>query len=198
MGKRMLKLKSGTDPQWVSLVEKDLEQILTDHAFAEQKAALTAMSIINQFPEFTDVVNKMADLVIEEMEHFRDVMGYIEKLGYSLGRDSKDPYVADLQKFFTKGGRTRVQMLVDKLLFAAMIEARSCERFRVLSEHIDDEELRGFYKRLMKSEAGHYSMFLLLAKKHGGAEAVEKKWKDFLKFEAGVIAKYGKTSRIHG
>lgn len=198
MSKRMLKLRLPTDPRWVNIAEKDIEEILTDHAYCEQKAASTAISLIVQFPEYTDVVDKMADLAQEEMEHFQRVHEFIRKKGLTLGKERKDEYIQELLKFFPKGGRDKKQRLIDKLLFAAMVEARSCERFRVLSENIQDTELADFYHELMKSEAGHYSMFLMLAKKYGGEEAVERQWQAFLDYESTVIEQFGKTGRIHG
>lgn len=198
VAKRMLSLKEGTDPQWVRLVQQDIEEILTDHAWAEQKAASTAISIMVQFPEFSEVVAFAAEVAREELEHFQEVHNLILQRGFILGRERKDHYVHDLMTFFKKGGRSREQMLIDRLLFAAMIEARSCERFRVLADHINDEELSSFYRRLMKSEAGHYSQFLLLAKNIGGAEKVEEQWKDFLLHEEKVMAHYGKSVGIHG
>lgn len=194
----MLKLRLPTDPRWVNIAEKNLEEILTDHAYCEQKAASTAISIIVQYPEYPDVVSKMADLAQEEMEHFQRVHEFIQKRGLKLGQERKDEYIHELLKFFTKGGKNKTQRLVDKLLFAAMVEARSCERFRVLSENIKDQELAEFYYELMKSEAGHYSMFLLLAKQYGGEEEVEAQWQEFLDYESDVIAQFGKSERIHG
>ncbi len=194
----MLKLRLPTDPRWVNIAEKNLEEILTDHAYCEQKAASTAISIIVQYPEYPDVVTKMADLAQEEMEHFQRVHEFIQKRGLKLGQERKDEYIHELLKFFTKGGKNKTQRLVDKLLFAAMVEARSCERFRVLSENIKDQELAEFYYELMKSEAGHYSMFLLLAKQYGGEEEVEAQWQEFLDYESDVIAQFGKSERIHG
>jgi tRNA-(ms[2]io[6]A)-hydroxylase len=198
MSKRMLSLKLPTDPRWTNIVEKDLYQILCDHAFAEHKAASTAMSLIMQYPELTELVQEMIGIAQEEMEHFEEVMEHITARGWHLGPAEKDPYVADLKAFFPKGGRDRTGILVDKLLVAAMIEARSCERFRVLADNISDPELSEFYRRLMKSEAGHYSTFLLFAKKYGGEEEVSERWASFLQHEGEVIAKYGKTSKIHG
>ena len=194
----MLKLRLPTDPRWVNIAEKNIEEILTDHAYCEQKAASTAISIIVQFPEYEDVVSSMAELAQEEMEHFERVHQLIKARGLSLGYERKDEYIHALATFFPKGGRDKTQRLVDKLLFAAMVEARSCERFRVLSENINDKELSEFYYELMKSEAGHYSMFLLLAKKYGGEEEVEKQWQAFLDFEHTVIANFGKSEHIHG
>lgn len=194
----MLKLRLPTDPRWVNIAEKNIQEILTDHAYCEQKAASTAISIIVQFPEYQDVVEQMTDLAIEEMDHFKRVHEFIVKRGYELGRERKDEYIHELMKFFHKSGRDRKKMLIDKLLFCAMVEARSCERFRVLSENINDEELSEFYHELMKSEAGHYSMFLLLAKKYGGEEEVEAYWQRFLDYESDVIKQFGNTERIHG
>lgn len=194
----MLKLRLPTDPRWVNIAEKNIEEILTDHAYCEQKAASTAISLIIQFPEYPEIVDKMAELAQEEMEHFKQVHEIIQKRGLKLGVERKDEYIHGLLAFFEKSGRTRQQKLTDKLLFAAMVEARSCERFRVLSENINDKELAVFYNELMKSEAGHYSMFLLLAKKYGNEEEVEKQWQAFLDFESALIAQFGKSERIHG
>lgn len=194
----MLSLKLPTDPRWTNIVERDLHQILCDHAFAEHKAAATAMSLVIQYPEHTELVQEMISIAQEELEHLDEVVKKITARGWTLGMPEPDPYVADLRAFFPKGGRERNTILVEKLLLAAMIEARSCERFRVLSENISDPELSEFYRRLMKSEAGHYSTFLIHAKKIGGDELVSQRWADFLKFEGEVIAKYGKTSKIHG
>ncbi|KAB1064558.1 tRNA-(ms[2]io[6]A)-hydroxylase [Salibacter halophilus] len=194
----MLKLRLPTDPRWVNIAEKNLEEILTDHAYCEQKAASTAISLIVQFPEYTELVSKMSELAQEEMEHFQRVHQIMEKRDIPLGRERKDEYIHELKKYFSNGGRSRLDVLIDKLLFAAMIEARSCERFRVLSENIQDEELADFYHELMKSEAGHYSMFLLLAKKYGDPDDVEERWQKFLDYESDVIAMFGKSERIHG
>ncbi|MDR9397896.1 MAG: tRNA-(ms[2]io[6]A)-hydroxylase [Salibacter sp.] len=194
----MLKLRLPTDPRWVNIAEKNLEEILTDHAYCEQKAASTAISLIVQFPEYTELVSKMSELAQEEMEHFQRVHQIMEQRKIPLGRERKDDYIHELKKYFSYGGRSRLNVLIDKLLFAAMIEARSCERFRVLSENIQDKELADFYHELMKSEAGHYSMFLLLAKKYGDPDDVEERWRKFLDYESEVIAKFGKSERIHG
>lgn len=193
----MLRLKLPTDPRWVDIAQKNINEILTDHAFCEQKAASAAISFIVQYPEYPELVDAMSDLAREEMEHFQMVHDQIKKRGLKLGYERKDDYVKKLRQFF-KGG-DRVHQLTDNLLLAAMIEARSCERFRVLSEGIEDPELKTFYAELMKSEAMHYTMFLKFAREIGGAVMdVDKKWQDFLSYEAKVIATFGKTERIHG
>jgi len=194
----MLKLKMKTDPRWVNIAEKNIEEILTDHAYCEQKAASYAISLIVQYPEYPDLVNAMADLSREEMEHFQRVHAIMQERGLSLGFERKDPYVKDLNNFFA-GGANRRTSLIYKLLIAAMIEARSCERFRVLSENIHDEQLAKFYKELMASEAGHYTMFLRFAKEIGkGVTDVDKLWNDFLHYEGEIMMKYGKKEWIHG
>lgn len=194
----MLKLKLPTDPRWVNIAEKNIEEILTDHAFCEQKAASTAISLIVTHPEHSELVEDMSALAREEMQHFRMVHKKILDRGYTLGRERKDPYVHDLQKFFTKSSNRTIN-LVNRLLMAAMIEARSCERFRVLSENIEDDELSKFYFDLMKSEATHYTMFLKHARNFGKDNMdVDNVWNEFLAFEAGVMAKYGKKEFIHG
>lgn len=193
----MLRLKLPTDPRWVDIAQKNINEILTDHAYCEQKAASAAISFIVQYPEYPELVDAMSDLAREEIEHFQMVHDQIKKRGLKLGYERKDDYVKKLRQFF-KGG-DRVHQLTDNLLLAAMIEARSCERFRVLSEGIEDPELKTFYAELMKSEAMHYTMFLKFAREIGGAVMdVDKKWQDFLSYEAKVIATFGKTERIHG
>ena len=195
----MLRLKMATDPKWVKhVVEGNIEEILTDHAYCEQKAASTAISLIVQYPEHEELVEKMADLAQEEMGHFKMVFRLIQERGYTLGRERKDSYVNELAKFLKVKGKGREETLADKLLFAAMIEARSCERFNVLSENIDDPELSEFYHKLMVSEARHYTMFLQLARTLCPNVDVEGRWRNFLAYEAEVIQNYGKTERIHG
>jgi len=195
----MLKLQMKTDTKWVThVVERNIEEILTDHAYCEQKAASTAISLIVQYPEYPDLVEKMADLAQEEMGHFKMVFQQIQKRGYTLGKERKDSYVNELVKFIRVKGKGKIETLADKLLFAAMIEARSCERFKVLSENIDDKELADFYHKLMISEARHYTMFIKLAKQLCPEVDVDQRWQDFLAYEAQVIERYGKKEHIHG
>lgn len=193
----MLGLKLPTDPRWVNIVETNIDEILTDHAFCEQKAATNAISLIVFAPEYPDLVEQMIALAQEELDHFNQVHELIKKRGNVLGRERRDEYVNELYSFVRKGHKREI-VLVDRLLFSAMIEARSCERFRVLSENIQDKELSAFYRDLMVSEANHYTTFLKLAKKYAKGEDVDKRWKEFLEYEATVIAKYGKKETIHG
>ena len=160
----MLGLKLPTDPRWVKIVESNIDEILIDHAFCEQKAATNAISILVQYPELTDLVDAMLDLAQEELEHFKMVHAKIKARGNVLGRERRDEYVNELYSFMRKGHKRHI-VLIDKLLFSALIEARSCERFKVLSENIKDAELASFYHELMVSEASHYTMFLKFAKK---------------------------------
>ena len=194
----MLGLKLPTDPRWVNIVEKNIEEILTDHAYCEQKAASNAISCIIRFPEYPDVVTEMVRISREEMEHFGMVHQELIKRGLSLGRERKDEYVQDLADYIRSGGGSKEQQFVDRMLFAAMIEARSCERFRLLSLEIADLELRQFYHKLMTSEAEHYTTFLGFARKYGGSINVDQRWQDFLTFEASLMEKYGKQHTIHG
>lgn len=193
----MLGLKLPTDPRWVDIAEKNIEEILTDHAYCEQKAASTAISLIITYPELTELVEAMTDLAQEEMSHFKMVHNKITERGLVLGPGQKDEYVLDLMKFFPKGG-SRNDQLVHRLLYAALIEARSCERFRLLSEKLEDEKLRKFYRKLMISEANHYTMFLNFARKYGNREAVDEKWKSLLEYEAELMKNLGKKESIHG
>lgn len=193
------RLQLRTDPLWVdNVVRGNIPEILTDHAYCEQKAASSAISLIVQFPEYPELVKKMSALVREEMGHFQMVHELIIRRGFSLGRERKDSYVNELAKYMKTAGRSREEVLVDKLLFSAMIEARSCERFKVLSENIQDEELAKFYHTLMKSEARHYTMFIKLARKLAPDVDVESRWREFLEFEGDVISRYGRSEGIHG
>jgi tRNA-(ms[2]io[6]A)-hydroxylase len=193
----MLGLKLSTDPHWVNIVEGNIDEILTDHAWCEQKAASNALSLIVNNPECTDMVTALIALAKEELEHFEQVHNLIKSRGIQLGRERKDNYVNELYKFMKKDG-SRKQSLVDRLLFSAMIEARSCERFRVLSENIKDPELAKFYRDLMISEAGHYTTFIGFARQYGETVNVDKRWKEWLEHEAIVIKNYGKQESIHG
>ncbi len=194
---KMLGLKLPTDPRWVNIVEKNLKEILIDHAYCEQKAASTAISLIVSFPEYTELVQEMISLVKEEISHFKMVHDIIIERGWLMGRDRKDEYVLQIVKFFPKGGSRTVQ-LVHRLLYAALIEARSCERFRLLSEELKDNELAEFYRELMISEANHYTMFLGFARQYGDRKEVDHKWSELLAFEADVMKGLSKTEQIHG
>lgn len=193
----MLGLKLPTDPRWVNIAEKNIEEILIDHAFCEQKAASTAISLIVTYPEYSDLVTAMTELAKEEMSHFQLVHQKLLERGLTLGRERKDQYVHDIIDFFPKN-KHREARLIQRLLTAALIEARSCERFRVLSENLEDKELAKFYRDLMVSEANHYTMFLTFARKYGDREKVDSMWHNLLEYEAKVIANYGNKEYIHG
>ena len=193
----MLGLKLLTDPRWANIAESNLEEILTDHAWCEQKAASNAIFLITNNSDLLDLVEKMAEIAIEEMDHFRQVVQLIKERGYELGRERKDDYVNQLMKFARKDG-SRNMSLIDRLLFAAMIEARSCERFKVLSQNIADKALAKFYYDLMVSEATHYTTFLNFARKYATDVDVEKRWAEWLEYEGQIIQSYGKSEAIHG
>ena len=193
----MLGLKLPTDPRWAGIAKKNIAEILIDHAWCEQKAASTAVSLIVTFPEYSELVTAMTALVREEMAHFKMVHDKLLERGITLGWDRKDEYVIKLREFFPKGG-SRVIQLIHRLLIAALIEARSCERFRLLSEELQEAELREFYRLLMISEAGHYTLFLNFARQYGDRQVVDKKWQELLTFEAEVMKDLGKKESIHG
>ena len=194
----MLGLKLPTDPRWVDIVKKNIHEILTDHAFCEQKAASTAISLMVRFPEKSELVELMIALAQEELSHFEMVHQLILDRGWVLGRERKDEYVRDLRSFFPRGG-SRMDQLVNQLLYAALIEARSCERFRLLSESIPEKALQKFYRKLMVSEAHHYTLFLKLARKYGeNEESVNEKWDALLHFEAKLMSQLGKRETMHG
>lgn len=193
----MLGLKLKTDPRWVTIVESNIEEILTDHAWCEQKAATNVITLITQNSEHEELVTALLEIAKEELEHFQMVHNIIKEKGLTLGRERKDHYVNELFKFLKKDG-SRNDAFVDRLLFSAMIEARSCERFKVLSQNIQDPELAKFYKDLMISEAGHYTAFLGFARKYSEKVDVDKRWKEWLDFEGELITNYGKSETIHG
>lgn len=182
----MLGLKLATDPAWVNIAEKSIEDILVDHAYCEQKAASNGISIIIKYPEKEKLVEEVTAIVAEEWGHFRKVLKELEKRGYKFGHKRKDEYVNELLKWIRKSGNHQEQM-IDRLMVCAMIEARSCERFRLLSLHIEDEDLKKFYHEFMVSEAGHYITFINLAKEYEKEEVVMKRWEDMLEYEAEII-----------
>lgn len=193
----MLGLKLPTDPRWVNIAEKSLEEILTDHAYCEQKAATSGISLIIRFPEKTALVDEITALVAEEWGHFRKVLKELKKRNLILGTQRKDEYVNKLIAFKQKGG-SKDDQLTEELLLCALIEARSCERFRLLSLHIADESLKEFYHEFMVSEAGHYTMFIELARKYNNEAKVNQRWKEFLDYEAEVLSKLEwRSDRVH-
>lgn len=193
----MLGLKLPTDPRWVNLAEIALEEILTDHAYCEQKAAVSCISLIQGFPDKTTLVKELSPIVTEEWGHFRLVLAEIERRNFSLGLQRKDEYVNQLLSFQQKGG-SREDRLLDKLLFCGLIEARSCERFRLLHEYLEDPHLKEFYYKFMVSEAGHYVLFLDLARLYFPEEKVKLRWKAYLEEEAEIMQRLSlQGSRMH-
>ena len=193
----MLGLQFDTETSWADIAKVNLEQILTDHAFLEQKAASNAVSIIINYSEETELVKEMSNIAIEEMQHFKMVHLLMVKRGMVLGREQKNDYAIRLQKFFNKT-KDRTNALVQRLLVAALIEARSCERFKVFSENMEDEELSKFYKNLMISEANHYTTFLKFARAYQDKAIVDEKWNALLAFEAEMMLERGNVAKIHG
>jgi tRNA-(ms[2]io[6]A)-hydroxylase len=184
--KNILGLKLPTDPRWVNLTEISLEDILTDHAYCEQKAATSCISLIQRYNDREKIVKELSPIVTEEWGHFRLVIGELYKRGLKLGRQRKDEYVNALMQFQEKGG-SEEDRLLDKLLIFALIEARSCERFKRLSEGLEDKYLRKFYRMFMESEAGHYRLFISLANTYIKKDKVKKRWKEWLEYEAGIM-----------
>lgn len=191
--KTTLGLELPTDPRWVNIAEMNIEDILVDHAYCEQKAASSCISLIVSYPEKEELLEVLTPVVAEEWAHFERVIEQLKKRGYKLGYARKDEYVIALSKALKKGG-SRDQQLVERLLMNALIEARSCERFKLLWKNIDDEELQRFYYELMISEAGHYHNFLDLAKRYTSEAYVQKRWKEFLTTEAEIM----KTIEVRG
>lgn len=182
----MLGLKLPTDPRWADLTAISLQEILTDHAYCEQKAATSMIGLIQRFPEYEELVDQLSPVVTEEWGHFRAVLAMLKKRNLKLGHQRRDEYVNHLHTFERTGG-SRDHQLIEKLLLCALIEARSCERFRILSIHLLDDELKTFYHGFMVSEAGHYRLFLDLAFSYGEKEVVKKRWQEYLTFEAEIM-----------
>lgn len=195
--KTILGLHLPTDPRWVNLAEKSMEEILTDHAWCEQKAATSCISLIQGFSDKEKIVSELSPIVTEEWGHFRLVLAELQKRNLKLGRQRKDEYVNALIAFQKKGG-AEIDRLLDQLLMMALIEARSCERFKQLSEGLNDEYMRNFYRRFMESEAGHYTLFIELAETYMSKETVRQRWALWLQYEAGVMKELApRGDRIH-
>ena len=195
--RNILGLQLPTDPRWVDLAEKSLEEILTDHAYCEQKAATTCITLIQRYSDKEKLVNELSPIVTEEWGHFRLVLAELHRRGLKLGKQRKDEYVNRLLQFQTKGGNWEDRFL-DQLLTMALIEARSCERFKRLSEGLEDEYLQSFYRRFMESEAGHYTLFIELADTYIDKEKVRSRWKEWLQHEAMIMKEIDvRGDRIH-
>jgi tRNA 2-(methylsulfanyl)-N6-isopentenyladenosine37 hydroxylase len=193
----ILGLQLPTDPRWVNLAERSLEDILTDHAYCEQKAAASCISLIQRYNQKEKLVITLAPIVTEEWGHFRLVLSELQKRSLKLGRQRKDEYANALFSFCQTGGAEEGRLL-DQLLMMAMIEARSCERFKRLSEGLEDEYLRRFYRRFMESEAGHYTLFIELAETYIDKEKVRKRWQEWLEYESKIISTLDvRGDRIH-
>ncbi len=187
--KQVLGLQLPTDPRWINLAEISLEDILTDHAYCEQKAATSCISLIQAYPDKVELVRELAPIVTEEWGHFRAVLAEMDKRQLNLGRQRKDEYVNELLKFEKKSG-DREERLIERLLICALIEARSCERFRLLSLYINDIHLQKFYHKFMVAEAGHYRLFIDLAKLYANNEAkVMARWQEYLNYEANLMTR---------
>jgi len=195
--KNILGLQLPTDPRWADLINISLEDILTDHAYCEQKAATSCISLIQRYPEKERLVAELAPIVTEEWGHFRLVLFELKKRNLKLGKQRKDEYVNKLTEFQKKGGSDEERFL-DKLLIFALIEARSCERFKRLSEGLNDNYLSNFYRRFMESEAGHYTLFIELAESYQDKEKVRLRWKEWLEYEKKVMTNLAvRGDRIH-
>jgi tRNA-(ms[2]io[6]A)-hydroxylase len=193
----MLGLKHQTDKSWAKICEDNLEQLLTDHAYAEQKASGAAISLIINYSEESEMVQALSEHAIEELEHFKMVHDIMVSRGMVLGRDQNSVYAKHLKNFFPKT-KDRTDALISRLLMAAIIEARSCERFKVLSENLKDKELADFFRGLLESEAGHHALFLKFARKYQDRKIVDKKWDDFLTYEAEFMKTKGVLPLVHG
>lgn len=195
--KNILGLQLPSDPRWVNLAEMSLEEILTDHAYCEQKAATSCISLIQRYSDKEKLVKELSPIVTEEWGHFRLVLAELHRRNMKLGKQRRDEYVNALIAFQQKGGDAGGRLL-DQLLTMALIEARSCERFKRLSEGLGDAYLRNFYRRFMESEAGHYTLFIELAETYINKERVRSRWKEWLDYEKSIMNKLeSRGDRIH-
>ncbi len=195
--KNILGLQLPTDPRWVNLAEMQLDEILTDHAYCEQKAATTCITLITKNSEKEFLVQELSPIVTEEWGHFRMVLAELNKRELKLGRQRKDVYVNKLLQFQKKDGSPDERFL-DQMLIMALIEARSCERFKRLSEGLDDAYMRTFYRKFMESEAGHYTLFINLAEYYLEKKMVRKRWAEWLKYEKELMkSEEVRGDRIH-
>jgi tRNA-(ms[2]io[6]A)-hydroxylase len=193
----MLHLKLPTDPRWADVAALSIEFILTDHAYCEQKAASSCISLIIAYPELNELVDELTPIVSEEWAHFEAVLAKIRERGLTFGKQRKDEYVLALQDLMLIGG-SKNDRLIDRLLICALIEARSCERFKVLWQNLADKELREFYYNFMVSEARHYTTFITLARKYAERENVDARWQYFLDGEAKILREIGfRADRMH-
>ncbi len=191
----MLCLKCDTNPEWIEAVKEDLTTTMIDHAHAEKKAAATGLALINKYPDKTDLALEMSNLIEEEIDHFRTVLKILERKGIALTKDKGDDYVKAL---FTQMNKNEPERLLDHLLMAGIIEARSCERLQILEDNINDEELKKLYHDLFPTEAGHYMMFVKLAKKYFDDETVNKRLDELSEFECTVIKSLSNIPTMHG
>jgi tRNA 2-(methylsulfanyl)-N6-isopentenyladenosine37 hydroxylase len=191
--KNILGLQLPTDPRWVDLAGISLEDILTDHAWCEQKAATTCISLVQRYSDKEKLVQDLTPIVTEEWGHFRLVLHELQKRNLKLGKQRKDQYVNKLLEFQRRGGHFEERFL-DQLLTMALIEARSCERFKRLSEGLKDEYMRNFYRRFMESEAGHYTLFIELAETYVDKEKVRQRWSEWLQYESEIM----RTMEVRG
>ena len=196
--KNMLKLQLATNPQWATLANQNIGDILIDHAYCEQKAASSCISLIVNFPDKAQLVETLTPIVAEEWSHFAMVLEMLKKRNIPLARKRKDEYVILLEKIMTPGG-DRENHLMECLLIHALVEARSCERFKILAEQINDDELKEFYKNLLVAEVRHYQMFIDLAKFYSNSDIVDAKFNEFVTKEAKIIELLStRGDRIHG
>lgn len=190
----MLNLQSTTSSRWLKQVDDDLEAILIDHAHCEKKAAATAMNFIMNYGRYVDLCREMADIVVEELDHFRQVIDLLERRGTRFRPQQAGSYGRKLQELVRKGDPGRA---IDRLLVAGLIEARSCERFSVLAEHVQDAELTAFYRSLFESEARHHSTYVRMARLFGREQAIVDRLRELAAAEAEIIAVGDPLPRMH-
>ncbi len=187
-------LRAPTPDTWILAVLNDFPAFLQDHAACERKASAAAMSMVTKFPDFEALVEPMICLAKEELAHFHEVYRLMHKLGVPLGTDEKDPYVTALLKPVR---HSRQEYFLDRLLVASVIEARGCERFSLVGEALNGQELGSFYQRLAREEAGHYMIFLRLARHYFPEQQVHERLQYLLDAESTAMLAVPARAAVH-
>jgi tRNA-(ms[2]io[6]A)-hydroxylase len=190
----VLNLSTPTPARWLAQVEKNLDLLLIDHAHCEKKAAGVAMNLLFSYVEHADLTRAMTEIVQEELDHFHQVRAILDRRGIRFYKLSPSAYGSKLHELVTKHEPKRA---VDRLLVAGLIEARSCERFGLLRDHLPDHELADFYGSLFESEARHHSTYVRLAKEFLSEDAVHQRLKEFADVEGAIIAAGEDRPRMH-
>lgn len=187
-------LRYGTPAAWTETVLADFDSFLQDHAAAEKKASGMAVSMLSHYPDKVELVAAMADLAVEEMTHYREVVKWLHRRGQLTAADAKDPYVIAFRKHIRRG---REAYLLDRLLTASIIEARGAERFGLVAQALEPGALQAFYQSIARSEERHYTLFLDLAASYLDAGKIAARWDELLDIEAAIARELPLRAALH-